>query len=107
MRIVLCARARASFDSVVISGSTSGAASSLCKDEGKGEKEGGKRTMQEIDNHRTFNYFLSVAPELSYHGQELSQTWDLRTLLRGWRSIIRHDFLSTNINSMVQLIKSV
>lgn len=33
---------------------------------GKGGEEGGEDTMQEIDNHQTFNYFLSGTPELSH-----------------------------------------
>lgn len=56
--------------------------------------------MQEIDNHRTFNYFLSVVPELSHHEQELSETRDLRTLLSGrmTESIIRRDLFNNLLN---------
>jgi len=60
----LCARARSKADSVVISGTADDGASSLCKG-GEGGRWG-QNTMQEIDNHRTFNYFLSGAPESSH-----------------------------------------
>lgn len=68
--VILCARAQASFDSVVISGSTV-LHRHCAKMRGKGGR-GREWTMQEIDNHRTFNYFLNAAPELSHHGQELA-----------------------------------
>lgn len=66
------AHAYASLDSVVISGSI-GDASSLYKGE-RGRGEGRKRTVQEIDNHRTFNYFLNAATELSHR----DGSWDGR-----------------------------
>lgn len=81
-------------DSVVISGSIGDGASSLCEDKRDNGGVGRRRwTTQEIDNHRTFNYFLNAAvPGIKSSGRErawILLTWQMNSPCLLSRGIIR------------------